>query len=293
MININAIAGYSIMAAATLLSLVFYVIWHRGSKNQYDMTEPLDSKEHPLKDFYGFGLEILDLIHYPFKTPWDRKMIENCRIVYGERYAEYYYRIFLAQVITIPYMILVLSLILTVILGEGLILCLGIFLAAGVGYYFYSLISDVIHARTAGITSDFPEVLSKLALLVNAGMIMKEAWEKIAETGEGVLYQEMSIAIDEMRNGVPEIEAYLGFSRRCGQNEISKFTSTLVQNLSKGNKELVDFLKLYAAESWELRKHEARRKGEEASSKLLLPIGLMFGGLMIMVIVPIMSNLAF
>ena len=41
-------------------------------------------------------------------------------------------------------------------------------------------------------------------------------------------------------------------------------------------------------EAFEQRKHQARRLGEEASTKLLLPLFLMLGVVMIMVAVPAM-----
>ncbi len=46
-------------------------------------------------------------------------------------------------------------------------------------------------------------------------------------------------------------------------------------------------------ESWEERKHYVKRKGETAATKLLLPIGMMFAGILIMVVVPIFGNMGF
>lgn len=39
--------------------------------------------------------------------------------------------------------------------------------------------------------SDFSEVISKLALMTNAGMILREAWELIAYGDETAVYKEM------------------------------------------------------------------------------------------------------
>lgn len=46
---------------------------------------------------------------------------------------------------------------------------------------------------------DFSEVVSKLALLTNAGMILREAWELTANAGEGIFYEEMQTAVAEMK----------------------------------------------------------------------------------------------
>jgi len=61
--------------------------------------------------------------------------------------------------------------------------------------------------------------------------------------------------------------------------------------LIKGNKELVDMLQAQSAESWQLKKHLATREGEKAASKLLMPMMLMFVGILIMVLIPIFANL--
>ena len=46
-----------------------------------------------------------------------------------------------------------------------------------------------------------------------------------------------------------------------------------------------------SSEVWNERKQSIKRQGEKASSKLLIPMLLMFAGILIMVIVPIFSNL--
>jgi tight adherence protein C len=44
-------------------------------------------------------------------------------------------------------------------------------------------------------------------------------------------------------------------------------------------------------EVWSAKKHSVKRQGEKAASKLLIPIMLMFIGILIMVIVPIFTNM--
>ena len=139
--------------------------------------------------------------------------------------------------------------------------------------------------------SDFSNVVSKLALLTNAGMIMHEAWEEVAYTGETEIYREMQITVDQMNNGVSEADALYSFGNRCVIPEIKKFTSTIVQGISKGNSELVAMLQEQSKEVWALKKQNVRRQGEKAASKLMIPLMLMFVGILVMVIIPIFANL--
>ena len=50
-------------------------------------------------------------------------------------------------------------------------------------------------------------------------------------------------------------------------------------------------LQAQSAEVWNLRKQNVRRQGEKAASKLMIPIFMMFFGILIMVIIPIFSNI--
>lgn len=288
---IGNVGSIVLLIIATILFMGFSFLWIMGSKFNY-MVENLPSKHYLLKTLYTFGFELLSIINYKYKGKYDRKMIGYCKIIFGKKYAEYYYRINLSQQITFGTLIVMITCILGVIMNDWIIILLGILSLVGIVYYFNVVITEKITFRTDSILCSFSEVLSKLALLVNAGMIINEAWEKVAITGEGVLYEEMRLAVEEMRNGTSEFDAYMNFSQRCSNPEVTKFTSTLVQNLQKGNKELVEFLKQFSNESWTEKKHYALRKGEEASGKLLIPIAIMFLGLMLMIMIPMMSNMS-
>lgn len=158
-------------------------------------------------------------------------------------------------------------------------------------YYVMTLAPKKIEKRSEELLSDFSEVVSKLALLTNAGMILKEAWEVTANAGEGLFYQEMQNAVTEMQNGVSEAESLRRFGIRCMMPEIKKFSATLIQGIQKGNKELSSMLQNQSAEVWNLRKQNVRRQGEKAASKLMIPIVMMFLGIMLMIVVPIMANM--
>ena len=58
------------------------------------------------------------------------------------------------------------------------------------------------------------------------------------------------------------------------------------QNLRKGTKGLTELLKLEARQAFEERKAQAKRLGEEAGTKLLLPMFLMLAVVLVIVIVP-------
>ncbi len=154
-------------------------------------------------------------------------------------------------------------------------------------------LDEKIKKRNFHIQYDFPDFLNKLVLLINAGMTVSRAWEKIVSDRKNMtpLYEELNTTFLEIKNGKPEMEAYEDFARRCRVKEITKFITLIIQNLRKGSGDLVPLLKLQSNECWELRKNMARRLGEEASTKLVLPLMIMFVGILVIVILPAVLQL--
>ena len=89
-----------------------------------------------------------------------------------------------------------------------------------------------------------------------------------------------------MDSGVTESQSYENFGRRCDIQVYIRFGALLSQNLRKGTKGLSQLLKLESMQAFEERKARAKRLGEEAGTKLLLPMFLMLAIVLVIVIVP-------
>ena len=158
-------------------------------------------------------------------------------------------------------------------------------------WYMDEITKDKLTNRRDEILRDFPQVLSKLTLLVNSGMVLRDAWKNVAEKGNGILYEEMLQTCEEMKQGVAEIDAYQNFAERCEVKEIKRFTSSIIQNMVKGNAELTKFLREMSDEMWNEKKNMVKRQGEAANSKLLIPTIMIFAGILILIMVPMFTNL--
>ncbi|ROR28702.1 type II secretion system protein F (GspF) [Mobilisporobacter senegalensis] len=279
-----------ILGIGTVLAIIFIILIMMSGKYR-SMTEPLSEKEYPLHDIYGAGFIILDLLHYQFQSKRDYKRRQAVELLYEVKYSDYYMRVIAAQRITLSALLALAGFAVFGITNDITILLLLFGFSALAFYYFGIVPEEKIKKRSNEILSDFPDVVSKLALLINAGMIMKEAWKKVAEGGKGALYDEMRITMEEMDNGVSELDAYYNFSLRCVVPEIKKFTSTVMQGLVKGNREFSLMIKQQSKEIWDVKKHHVKQQGEKAASKLMIPISIIFLGIIIMIIVPIFSNL--
>ena len=170
------------------------------------------------------------------------------------------------------------------VLGTGIVIVI-LFI-----YSMYDVLRAQSRKRRENISRQFPNVVSKLALLVTSGMIMNKAWKETAYSQELDLYKEMQKTSEELENLViPEI-AYSGFIKRCNTKETAKLASAVIQNLSKSNYEIGILLKTMAKEAWAERRHAARRESEKANSKLLIPTMLLFLAVLLMIMVPVAMN---
>lgn len=156
-----------------------------------------------------------------------------------------------------------------------------------------------LEIRKEEMMIDYPEIVSKMTLLVGAGMTVRTAWKKIVteycqrkEKGEGekYAYEEMLFTIREVEAGISEVVAYDRFGKRCGIQQYVKFASLLSQNLRKGTGGLRESLEQEAQEALQSQRTNARIKGEKAGTKLLVPMMLMLLIVLMMIVIPAFSS---
>lgn len=148
--------------------------------------------------------------------------------------------------------------------------------------------------RECQMMMDYSEILSRLVVFLGAGLPVRKAWAKIVEdyrrteekAGKHAAYEEMAAAYYLMQRGVPEIQAYSEFGNRCRVLPYRKLAGILEQNVKNGSKSLTPVLEAEMEAAFEQRKNLARRLGEEASTKLLLPLFMMLLIVMVMITVP-------
>lgn len=146
---------------------------------------------------------------------------------------------------------------------------------------------------------DYPIIMSQLSILMGAGMSFRKALERI--TAKYVLsmkngapqragFDEILKTYRKMADGRSEIQALEELGKSCESKEYRKLSMMLIQNLRKGSKDLLDTLEKEEKYAFEMRKQRAIRAGEEASTKLLVPMaGMLFIVIVILVVPAIMQ----
>ena len=95
----------------------------------------------------------------------------------------------------------------------------------------------------------------------------------------------------KMMDGMGEIAALEDMGQKSESKEYRKLAMLLVQNLRKGSKDLIATLEKEEQYAFEMRKQRAIRAGEEASTKLLLPMAGMLFIVIVILIVPALMQL--
>ncbi len=159
--------------------------------------------------------------------------------------------------------------------------------------------------RLRQLELEYPRMVDQLVILLDSGMTIRRAWERMMAQGEGsvgkgkkrhgvsgdVFRQEMRLTYREICEGRGEREAYERFGRRIGLLSYRRFSSLLAQNLSKGSSQLKGLLQRESAEALEQRKTQARKRGEEAATKLLFPMLVMLLLILIVLLLPALTSL--
>ena len=146
---------------------------------------------------------------------------------------------------------------------------------------------------------DYPMIVSELSILLSAGMSFRKALERIIikynyKKKNGISrpgYEDMICTYRKMMDGMGEIAALEDMGQKSESKEYRKLAMLLVQNLRKGSKDLIATLEKEEQYAFEMRKQRAIRAGEEASTKLLLPMAGMLFIVIVILIVPALMQL--
>ena len=276
---------YIYLGIGTFFSLIFIFRLLRGSK--YDqMVVNLDGGEFPLHNLYGVGLSWSAGKLFAFRGKKAADMKHQASMLYPARYAEYYAAVSWAGAITIGHLALCLSFLLAGLFYNigGLLLAAGLFMGGYMAYFMVSNMPQKVVDRKNECEAELADVVSSLAILLNSGMVLREAWTLVGKSKEGALYDLINQSVDNLKQGMSEKEAFLEFARLSDSADIRKFTSAMIQSMEKGGSELTFFLTNQSSELWNYKRQKMLQAGEKAATKLLAPIMLIFFGILVIII---------
>ena len=209
--------------------LVLLVIRMMQGKKFDSYVENLDDSDYPLKQFYCIGFAWSEREILKLKGKVKKMLVSQAKLLYDPQYAEYYANVAWAQVISIAHLCLCIGFVLSGAFDFLFLALVGFICAFVFGYYFLTKMKEDLNKRKSDCTIELPEIVSTMALLINSGMVLREAWEKIAYGKEGTVYSLMQDACIDMQNGYSEMDAIYKFGVMSDSPEIKKFTGALAR----------------------------------------------------------------
>ena len=169
------------------------------------------------------------------------------------------------------------------ILCLTLIGCAGIYLASGQD------LQKEEQKRQQELLEGYPGFLARLAMLTGTGLPVRVVFNRLAADDrqqQNPVYEEIRRTCREMESGITQKEAFENFGRRCRLPEYKKCAALLTQHISRGSAGLLEALWQEAENACEMRRAQAKQKGETAQTKMLFPMLLLLLVVMVVVMVP-------
>lgn len=246
-----------------------------------------------LPGFSAFAFTVIDKLNVYKRLPKVVHFIHQKMIILkGTKLSNDYTKIYLAKIITLVYLMTLFTLVIVELSDEGYTnLIYGGILIVLVAVFLVKDLDKKVKERRDAIILEMPEFVNKIILLVNAGDTVQGAMKKsVLQNKKNIqsspLYFELNEAVAKLDDNVSFQEVMKDLNYRCGIQEVSVFTTTVMMNYKKGGSLLVESLKELSVSLWDKRKTLTRIKGEEASSKLVFPIIFIFVSVLIIVAYP-------
>lgn len=156
----------------------------------------------------------------------------------------------------------------------------------------------IVRRNREEIIATLPGFINQLMLLMNSGMILQDAFCRIADTygslpdkRQNFFTQEIyRIYQESQRSGESVILGFYRFSRFSGVKELTRVANILMENRDKGTG-LWEKLAGQSEALWAERKRLALEKIRLAESKMSFPLGILLMALIIITAAPAMLQI--
>lgn len=146
--------------------------------------------------------------------------------------------------------------------------------------------SAAITTRSTQIVRDLPYTLDLITVSVEAGLSLDGAIGRIVYNVPGVLSDEFSKLLKEMRMGIDKKQAMRNMSERCDVRDLTILLNALIQADELGVS-LGRVLRIEGAQLREKRRQAAKEKAMKAPVKILFPMMLfIFPAIFIIILGP-------
>ncbi|UPK45337.1 type II secretion system F family protein [Paenibacillus pabuli] len=268
-----------------------WLVLDRMRGQTYRHLRKLDMEGLRLKKLHGPFLFLLDKFEVGRRLPVLMfRMQHAIQKMYGIQHSGEKTMLYCAEMLTYSWLMLLVGCLLSLVgdMGIGGMVG-GLALGVALPFALYKDLNTKMQRRDQDILMELPELLNRIVLLVGAGeTVQRSIVHCVASQGERdhPLYNELRKTVGDWNNGYSFQQSFEQFSRRCGVQEVTIFTTTMLLNFRRGGGDFVLALRDLSHVLWEKRKAVSRAKGERASSKLVFPMVLIFFSIVVMIGAP-------
>lgn len=148
------------------------------------------------------------------------------------------------------------------------------------------------------VLRDLPEFVNKLVLLLNAGLVMPIAFQKIVtehnKRTEGLndyFYEQMNQIMVKCKETNSSVQIEIRhFAVRTGIVEFMRLSNLITDSMTKGS-DLITQLRMEGDSLWVARRKQMEEKGKIAESKLTFPMMILLLVLVLITIAPAMMEM--
>ncbi len=179
------------------------------------------------------------------------------------------------------------------IMGLGFLCCIG-FVVLKIG-----ALKDKVKERDKNLIKAYPLFVNKLWLYLGTGMTVKAAFKHLIQdyskvkvvSMDNILIKELEYTMNQIDTGFDEASAYEACGQRLNLSIYKEFMRLISQNIKMGTKDLRILMEVQVEKAFENRTENAKKQGEEASTKLVFPMVVLLAVVMVIIMVPALMGM--
>ena len=160
--------NFIMLLLASITTVLFLVNLARGKQYGY-MVESLDGGEYFLKELYVVGFSLNDGKIFKLRGKMERNLKKQAKLLWGDRYYEYYANLAWAQFLSLTLLVVSIGFSLSGFLKTEqipILLILVLLFIAAFWNLSLSKMKEKVQKRREECEAEFPNMVSKLALLI-------------------------------------------------------------------------------------------------------------------------------